>query len=217
MLAPQPPVMPDVDLFGTLRAQPPIHYAVRRQSHLPARGGGRRAVQRSEAQQLLTRLLDHGYGAGAGERWPLDRTDGGRPYLRGSDAPGISLAHSGSWLACAAAAGRRVGIDIEAAKPRDWVALSDHFLHSAEADWVRAAVGRERDLRAYACWCRKEALLKAVGIGLVVPLTDIAFSPVGDLAVAPEVFSADEWRTATWHIDGAAVIAVAWDAAQTAP
>ncbi|MGE5467388.1 MAG: 4'-phosphopantetheinyl transferase family protein [Ignavibacteria bacterium] len=155
-------------------------------------------------------MLESLHGADACAAWSLSKTELGQPCLDGPDAPFVSLAHSGEWLACAATPSGRVGVDIEALQPRDWPSLHDGFLHPSEAEWVMAVDGHARDVRAYSYWCLKEAGLKALGIGAVLPLDAIAFSPEGRLVVAPSTFGNREaWRTQV-HVFDCAVLAVAW-------
>ncbi|CAM3369587.1 4'-phosphopantetheinyl transferase superfamily protein [Nocardioides dubius] len=82
----------------------------------------------------------------------------GRPGFAGRSELGISLAHSGSWVA-ALAGPPGVGVDLEvfgrgAGAPR-------RLLPADEVRWLERHDG-ERDLLRL--WCRKEALFKA-GVG----------------------------------------------------
>jgi phosphopantetheinyl transferase len=113
--------------------------------------------------------------------------------------------------------GGRIGVDLEILKSRDWVSLKDQFLHPLEVEWVMSVQGRERDIRGHSCWCRKEALLKALGTGITHPLESIAFSPEGLLVAFPEFLECDAvWRTATLRFSSSAVMAVAWPASEMA-
>ncbi|WP_432191806.1 4'-phosphopantetheinyl transferase family protein [Streptomyces sp. bgisy027] len=64
-----------------------------------------------------------------------------------------------------------VGVDIETHKPVDLPDLSRAALAPAEAAWLDGfAEPRARLLGFYRCWTRKEAVLKAVGVGMSVDL-----------------------------------------------
>ncbi len=82
----------------------------------------------------------------------------------------FSIAHSGAWVWAAFCRHAPVGIDVEAA-----VALPDTLdlaalLHPEEFASVQALPPEERTGALYRCWTRKEAVLKAVGTGLLLPL-----------------------------------------------
>jgi phosphopantetheinyl transferase len=207
----EPPVPPGTDVYFDVedRGGLAIRIGVRKDGGIPSGRDGRRQAQRVQVRSLCRRMLEsmHGHDAAG---WTLSKTELGQPFLGGAGAPRISLAHSGPWLACAASAAGCVGVDVESVRPRNWASLHDQFLHPREAEWVMAAAGHERDVRAYTCWCRKEAGLKALGIGAAVPLDGMAFSPEGQLVIAPAVFGhCDAWHTKTWTLDSA-VLAVAW-------
>ena len=111
------------------------------------------------------------------------RTPQGKPVyaegrLAGEGAFDFSISHSGGmvWAAfCQGAAlgpgpGLGVGIDVERTSP-----LPDLFelaaqLHPLECAAVRAQPEPERGAAFYRCWTRKEAVLKALGQGLSLPL-----------------------------------------------
>ncbi len=91
----------------------------------------------------------------------------GQPRLPGTMLS-TSMSRSGNRAAIAICAGATVGIDIERAPPR--VAL-DGLLETictpAEAEGLRNMPPPTREQALLALWTRKEALLKAFGVGLV--------------------------------------------------
>lgn len=101
----------------------------------------------------------------------------GRPTLPGSGLE-VSLSHSGSQVAVAITRIGPVGIDVEEIDPGLQVApLLPHVLSNLE---------RERGLCPtvqgfYRTWTRKEAVLKATGQGLRVPLRSIGVSDPDDV------------------------------------
>ena len=110
----------------------------------------------------------------------------GRPVLKsgGENSRLISITHSGPF--CAAAAGPDgttfLGIDLEKAEPRDAAWYQDYFYKSELAAAAGGIEGSEtRDERrttsreplATIRWTQKEALLKALGLGLKADLLDI--------------------------------------------
>lgn len=129
-----------------------------------------RAFIRAERQRQFVAgrmLLRHAIGteAGAGAaavhveeqlgKPPVVTVDGGRR------APFFSIAHSGSWLACAVSAGCAVGLDIEVPDPaRDIAAAAAQAFGVTEAHRLMALPEDVRLAEFYALWCRAEASFK---------------------------------------------------------
>jgi 4'-phosphopantetheinyl transferase len=97
---------------------------------------------------------------------PLVSTPSGQPLLAG-ERLATSLSHSGCWVAIAACHAMTVGIDIEISPSR--VILDDllaTICTPPEAAEMRKLSALEREPALLALWTRKEALLKAFGVGL---------------------------------------------------
>ncbi len=111
---------------------------------------------------------------------PLDRTcpgcgaPHGRPTIAGG--PHLSVSHSGDLVVVALTRGGPVGVDVEESSDRLNEGIARQLLASDEAADLRD-LGRawfRQGLLTY--WTRKEAVLKATGDGLRVPLTDVRVS-----------------------------------------
>jgi phosphopantetheinyl transferase len=77
------------------------------------------------------------------------------------------LGGGGSNSASGAAPAQALGADLGVVEPRSRELLETFFTES-EQRWVRSAPWWERDLRSNLVWCAKEAVLKALGVGLTV-------------------------------------------------
>lgn len=99
----------------------------------------------------------------------------GKPRAIGLDVH-HSLSHSGQVVAVAVTDAAPVGVDVEARLPLD----DAPRLMATVCDPSEGPVDDLEDL--YVCWCRKEAVLKATGDGLSVPLTEVVVSPPGHAA-----------------------------------
>lgn len=91
----------------------------------------------------------------------------GRPRLPGTGLH-ASVSHSGWWVAVALTGVGEVGVDVEEESPIDFEGLVPLVLDHREQ--VRSAH------EFYVTWTRKEALVKATGDGLRVPLTALRTS-----------------------------------------
>ncbi|HWL68778.1 MAG TPA: 4'-phosphopantetheinyl transferase superfamily protein [Geminicoccus sp.] len=109
------------------------------------------------------------------------RAPGGRPFLAHPRGMlDFNLAHGGGLAVCALADGCRVGIDVEPAdRPELSLELLDGLLAPGERDRVTARQGSARQEALVGLWVGKEAVAKAHGGGLSLPL-DRLVVPEGD-------------------------------------
>jgi 4'-phosphopantetheinyl transferase len=98
----------------------------------------------------------------------LVHDDCGRPYINGT--VDFNVSHSGRYIACAFTDRGRVGIDIEKVRSLDWFEFKNEFRLEEQAVIARA----NDPLGAfYEYWTAKEAVIKADGRGMQIPLTDV--------------------------------------------
>jgi len=119
----------------------------------------------------------------------LSKGSHGQPLLR--DTPyATSLSHSGSQVAIAIARASTVGVDIEQAPPRASLSeLIELLCTPAEAQALQTLPQVDRTEALLSLWTRKEALLKAFGIGLRVAPSSID-APLG-CAIDPPTAASD--------------------------
>lgn len=138
------------------------------------------ARQRREADRRMLRLayalhrLALGWRHGiAPAEVPLSRDPQGCP-LAGLKGVTTSLSHASGRVAVAASTRGAVGIDLEAAdKASAMPEIARSVCTPAELRAIaRAATGRQ-PIELLELWVRKEALLKAAGIGLALPMDSI--------------------------------------------
>jgi len=120
--------------------------------------------------------------------------ESGMPYVdrQGSRLPlSLSISHRGDWglAAVALSPGASIGADLETVEPRD-PALVRQFFSESEADRVAKAHGADAERAVARIWSAKEAVLKAMGLGLRHDTRDIV---VGDEGNAPAGL-AEGWR-----------------------
>jgi 4'-phosphopantetheinyl transferase len=102
----------------------------------------------------------------------------GKPTVVGEPGIELSLAHSGSRVAVAVSTAGAVGVDVERLRPVANVeALASRVLSPAERPELAALPIAERAAALLTYWTRKEALLKATGDGLSVPMSELTVSP----------------------------------------
>lgn len=91
----------------------------------------------------------------------LRERHGQSPELLSDAAVGFSISHTGRWVACAAAPGMSLGLDIERIdRARDVVALAQQAFEAPDIATVLACAPETRHAAFYRLWCCHEARIK---------------------------------------------------------
>ena len=95
----------------------------------------------------------------------------GRLRIAARGAPDVSVTHAGALVGVALCAGGRIGLDVEPVPGRGLDVLTDlrHAFAPGELDALRRLDEPDRLRAGLRLWTRKEAALKAAGLGLAVP------------------------------------------------
>jgi 4'-phosphopantetheinyl transferase len=146
------------------------------------RAAGFRRSRDRERFVLATTILRLAAGAWLGvpaERVDVDRTcsrcqeSHGRPRLPGTGLH-ASISHAGDYAAVALSDVAPVGVDVERIGKVPYEPLLDMVCTAGE----RHHVADDADFCAY--WTRKESVLKATGVGLSLPMTEVVVTPPGE-------------------------------------
>ena len=129
----------------------------------------------------------------------------------------FNVSHSGELILIAIATGRAVGVDVERIRTDlDPDSIAAQFFSASERKILAALPGPARCRAFFACWTRKEAYLKAKGVGLSLPLDqfDVSFLPDEEpqlLATRPDPAEALNWKLQALDVaaDYAAALAAA--------
>lgn len=118
----------------------------------------------------------------------------GKPHLLASTmgvaALEFNLSHTRGLGLCAVARDRRVGVDVEQARPEvDILGIARSTFSADEHARLEALPPEQHVAAFYACWTRKEAYIKARGEGLSYPLDafDVSFEPDEPVALLRSV------------------------------
>jgi 4'-phosphopantetheinyl transferase len=180
----------------------------RRAAALRLPDSGRRFI----AARAAVRLILSARAGDQPSRIRLAAHPGGKPYL--SEYPGVhfNLSHTGDACVCAVAS-QPVGVDIERVRTgRRVMGVARRFF--APEEWEPLArLPAERRLRAfYACWTRKEAYAKALGLGVaVLRRFVVSIEPGAPAVLASSLAGGDpaSWRLHDLHDAGDLVGALA--------
>jgi 4'-phosphopantetheinyl transferase len=140
----------------------------------------------------------------------------GKPSL--ASRPGcepiyFNLSHSGGWALLALSRAHVVGVDLEFLRDiNEMHAIAGQNFASSE---VRALLGLPGALRMdafFACWTRKEALVKAIGDGLAMPLERFEVSVDPRLPAQLRAIDGSAAAAEQWTLHGLRPLAGAWGA-----
>jgi 4'-phosphopantetheinyl transferase len=102
----------------------------------------------------------------------------GRPSWLGAGKLDYSVSHSGNVVVMIVVNGGRVGIDIESTRSLrrgtdGWLNMAADVLTAAEAETLPGSSPTTAERDFLRLWCRKEAVVKLTGAGLLAELTTI--------------------------------------------
>jgi 4'-phosphopantetheinyl transferase len=122
----------------------------------------------------------------------------GKPSL---DQEGLefNLSHSGDLALIGITRGHKIGVDVE--KVRTGISaeiIGGHYFSKAEMSELQALSPEQREAAFFLCWTRKEAYIKAQGMGLSLPLESFDVSLIPDQpailrATRPDPSEAVRW------------------------
>ncbi|MGY3091493.1 4'-phosphopantetheinyl transferase [Hymenobacter sp. UYAg731] len=120
---------------------------------------------------LLQHVLEQqpaGYGLAQ-----VRHTADNRPYLPGQSLD-FNISHAGRYAVCALSPAGRVGVDLDHRTRADLAPFAPHF---APAEWAALQAAPDPQRAFCRLWTQKEAVAKADGRGLNIPLRDIRIGP----------------------------------------
>lgn len=121
----------------------------------------------------------------------------------------FSLSHTRGLAACALGVGSEVGVDVESCETARLLTSDGDWLTGAESGALRALAPEMRGVAAVKLWTLKEAVTKAIGLGLYQRFGDVGFTlDPPRFAVRPPACAGNWWLTQA-HPTAAHVMAVA--------
>ncbi len=154
------------------------------------------AVRRGVLRVLLAGYLGEAPAAiELDETCPTCGAPHGKPRLAREHRLRFSTSRSAGRALIAVGLDADLGVDLERVDTtRDWRGPARLTLAPSERAALEAAPEHERAERFYRWWARKEALAKATGLGLRLPLHEIETTPAGALLALPQAAGApSDW------------------------
>jgi len=106
-----------------------------------------------------------------------------RPYF--NNEFDFNISHSGEYVVCAFSQECKLGVDIELIAD---ISLPDMKSQFSPSEWVAILSGQNAQRSFYTHWTRKEAFLKAIGLGLSFSPDKVSF-----------IDNTIEWGNTTWY------------------
>ncbi|MGH9754755.1 MAG: 4'-phosphopantetheinyl transferase superfamily protein [Blastocatellia bacterium] len=128
----------------------------------------------------------------------------GKPFIstdQNRGALSFNLSHSNDIALYAVTRRRRVGIDVEHMR-EDFATIdvTERFFSKDEAEALKAVPMDQRTKAFFNCWSRKEAYIKAIGMGVSYPLDGFTVSLAPNVAPALLKVDADAAEAARWNM-----------------
>jgi 4'-phosphopantetheinyl transferase len=168
------------------------------------------------ARGMLRELL-RGYLQQAPASLEFSYGQHGKPSLSGDNASSgfcFNLSHSSGLVVYAIARERNLGIDVEHVRPESaGEDIAQRYFSAREVSDLRTLPPEAKVDGFFHCWTRKEAYLKATGMGLQIPLDSFSVSLLPEQT--PQFLGGVEshWHMAAYHPADGYVAAVVYDGA----
>ena len=140
------------------------------------------------------------------EELSFNTNEYGKPTTEGYKLE-FNLSHSGAYVLVAITQAHKVGIDVEKIRSdMEIESMASRFFSPTEAAELRALPPEQRKLAFFNCWTRKEAYIKAQGLGLSLPLDsfDVSLAPNEPAilrATRPDTEEASRWTLFSLEVD----------------
>ncbi|HET9588162.1 MAG TPA: 4'-phosphopantetheinyl transferase superfamily protein [Anaerolineales bacterium] len=167
-------------------------------------------------------IAAHGFLRGVLSRYLLctpdeltfSANDYGKPVLIGHKLE-FNLSHSGDFALVALTRGYKIGVDLERVRQGiSSLVIARQYFSKSEIAELQGLPLDQREAAFFTCWTRKEAYIKAQGLGLSLPLEsfDVSLTPNQPTilrATRPDADEAARWTLRSLEIDPRYAAAVA--------
>ncbi|MGH1485677.1 MAG: 4'-phosphopantetheinyl transferase family protein [Cellvibrionaceae bacterium] len=128
----------------------------------------------------------------------------GKPFCTDNGAPFFNISHSGDWVLLAVSSTKEIGVDVECSKRGVSEGTMNHVLTSSQLEKVNASNNPQATFITY--WTQKEAVSKALGLGLSIDFTTIDCS--GDIGSSRVIHSGNELKVSAHIVDDSHIASV---------
>ncbi|WP_181150878.1 4'-phosphopantetheinyl transferase superfamily protein [Paenibacillus sp. PCH8] len=131
---------------------------------------------RSVLGEVLTRVTVSKFTGLAPAELSFTRNSYGKPSLIHHSNVPFNVSHSGDWIALISGGVAELGVDVEKIAPIE-MQIAERFFSPMESQFLATEPAERQRETFYRLWTLKESYIKAVGMGLSMPLNSFAILP----------------------------------------
>lgn len=155
------------------------------------------------ARGMLRKILGHYLGEHP-QKIRFDYTSYGKPMLKtncGQNALCFNLSHTDDFALYAFSLGGNIGIDMERIRDDIEIAqIAQRFFSLGEISSLERMDENKREALFFQYWARKEAVIKAMGLGVSFPLEQLDVSLISGKVLAPITLLDDPGASSHWYV-----------------
>lgn len=125
---------------------------------------------------IATRLILASYSATEPAKLLFKHNAYGKPFLASHNPLLFNISHTDEMALCAVSDCAELGVDIEKIQPINYNEVAERFFSTTECELLANLLPNQRQEGFFCCWTRKEAYIKAKGLGLSLPLEQFSVS-----------------------------------------
>ncbi len=163
-----------------------FHFPIHRERFIAARGMLRKLL--GEYLNLEPNVITFSYNAN------------GKPFLENTNIE-FNISHSNDIAVYAFTQSSPIGVDIEKAKETYEDAVAKRYFSEEEYADLNAMPDSEKAQTFYRIWSRKEAVIKALGKGIIYPLSSFSVPVVDSYEPLRLTVEGAEWHLQSMQID----------------
>jgi 4'-phosphopantetheinyl transferase len=143
---------------------------------------------------IVTRLILASYCSIDPAKLVFKYNSYGKPFLVHHDKLLFNISHTDEMALCVVSDGVELGIDIEKKRPINCLEMAERFFSTIEYKLLTNLMLSQQQDGFFNCWTRKEAYIKAKGLGLSIPLDQFSMTltPDGPVALLSSKFAKDD-------------------------
>lgn len=137
----------------------------------------------------------------------FEKNEYGKPFVLSDPKLEFNLSHSGDYALIAVTYEYKVGIDVERIRENmELESIASRYFSRGEVSELMALPPEQRTSGFFNCWTRKEAYIKAQGLGLSLPLDsfDVSLAPNESVilrSTRPDPNAAARWTLLSLNVD----------------
>ncbi|RXJ94839.1 hypothetical protein CRV00_05770 [Malaciobacter molluscorum] len=145
------------------------------------------------ATRIILKILLQYYINREGYKIQLHKNQYGKPYLKDNEIY-FNISHTSDMSLIAFSKNKEFGIDLESNEcDNNIVNISAKYFTQREKNWIENLPNNKKTKGFIYCWVRKEAYIKALGLGLSLPLDSFNVISQEQKKISDNKFQIKKW------------------------